>query len=69
MPLDVGQRSPWQRSHLAFSPGIRPCDFMVESSLSGREGLPGEEEAGEEAPRTERGSQERERLPGQRERL
>lgn len=56
MLLDVGQRSPWQRSHLAFLPGIRPCDFMVESSLSGREGLPGEEEAGR-------------RLPGEREAL
>lgn len=43
--LGVGQKSPRRQSHLAFLPGTRPCDFMVESSLSGQEGLPGEEEA------------------------
>lgn len=43
--LGGGKTSPRRRSHLALLPGIGPCDFTVESSLNGQEGLPGEEKA------------------------
>lgn len=31
----LGQGPPWERSHLAFLPNIRFCDFILESSLTG----------------------------------
>ena len=46
-------RSLHGNSHLAFLPGTRPCDFMMESSLPGTEVSQGEEEARRKGPAEE----------------